>query len=104
AAAAERISRFVGRKLDIGAMANVVDPGLYRNRGSEFTVSLLALISGVLLSLLFTEPAQAYVGPGAGFAFLGSFLAIFIAFASALVAFITLPVRLLVRWFRRRKA
>jgi predicted AlkP superfamily phosphohydrolase/phosphomutase len=101
--AAKRIRRFVGQNLDTEAMASVVNPDLYRNRKGDFLPSL-ALIAGCTLALMMSEPAQAYVGPGAGFAFLGSFLAIFVAFASALVAFVTLPVRLLVRFFRRRRA
>jgi predicted AlkP superfamily phosphohydrolase/phosphomutase len=52
---------------------------------------------GVALVLLMPGQAHAYIGPGAGFALAGSFLAVFAAMASALVTFITWPVRLLKR-------
>jgi predicted AlkP superfamily phosphohydrolase/phosphomutase len=52
---------------------------------------------GVLLVLLVPCQAQAYIGPGAGFALAGSFFAVFAAVASALLTFLTWPVRLLAR-------
>src|SRR5262245_22992325 len=48
--------------------------------------------------------ALAYVGPGAGFALISSFLTIAIAFVAAFFAFLTLPVRLAVRASRRRRS
>ena len=55
--------------------------------------------------LLFAAaPAHAYVGPGAGFAVLSSFLTLFLAFLYAIFALLTWPVRQLLRLFRRRKA
>lgn len=45
----------------------------------------------------------AYVGPGAGFAFLGSFLILFSAFALVLAALISWPFRMLLRVVFRRK-
>jgi predicted AlkP superfamily phosphohydrolase/phosphomutase len=54
------------------------------------TLALLAV-------LIEPSPAHAYIGPGAGFAFAGSFLAVFAAFSSALVLLLTWPVRLLGR-------
>jgi predicted AlkP superfamily phosphohydrolase/phosphomutase len=48
--------------------------------------------------------AEAYVGPGAGFAFLGSFATLFLALAAALLSLFTWPVRFVLRSFRRRKA
>ncbi len=51
------------------------------------------------------DPLLAYIGPGAGFALAGSFLAIFAAFFSALVLLLTWPARLLWRvLFRRHRA
>jgi predicted AlkP superfamily phosphohydrolase/phosphomutase len=47
--------------------------------------------------LLDPSPVHAYIGPGAGFALAGSFLAVFAAFFSALVLLLTWPVRLLWR-------
>jgi predicted AlkP superfamily phosphohydrolase/phosphomutase len=49
-------------------------------------------------------PAQGYVGPGAGFAFAGSFLALFLALALGALVFITAPVRMVIRALRRRRA
>jgi predicted AlkP superfamily phosphohydrolase/phosphomutase len=60
----------------------------------------------LLLLLLEPSPAHAYIGPGAGFALAGSFLAVFAAFFSALLLLLTWPVRLLGRalfgWRRAR--
>ena len=60
----------------------------------------------VVLAILLLTPAvlQAYVGPGAGFAFLSSFLTLFLAFLYSLFAFITWPVRRLYRLIRGWKA
>src|SRR5438552_17388970 len=59
------------------------------------TYRLLVLIAIVVLAL--PSPAHAYIGPGAGFALAGSFLAVFAAFFSALLLLFTWPVRLLWR-------
>lgn len=59
---------------------------------------IIILILGLTISL------QAYVGPGAGFAFLGSFLFIFLAFIVAIFNFLTFPIRALIRFFKRYKA
>ena len=50
-----------------------------------------------LVVLLQTGPAQAYIGPGAGFALAGSFFAVFLAICSAVLMLLTWPVRLLLR-------
>jgi predicted AlkP superfamily phosphohydrolase/phosphomutase len=49
-------------------------------------------------------PVAAYIGPGAGFAFVSSFFAIFAAFALAFLKLITAPFRSLIRTVRWRKA
>lgn len=54
--------------------------------------------------LAFPGAAMAYVGPGAGFALISSFLTIAVAFAAAFFAFLTLPVRATVRALRRRRS
>lgn len=57
-----------------------------------------------LLSFFMVPDASAYIGPGAGFAFLTSF---FLLFTSLLVSgffLLTWPIRSLLRWVRRRKA
>src|SRR5438105_4436622 len=58
------------------------------------------LLLTILLVLLVPSPAEAYIGPGAGFALAGSFLAVFAAFFSALVLLFTWPIRLLWRALR----
>jgi predicted AlkP superfamily phosphohydrolase/phosphomutase len=66
------------------------------------SVWLVACASALLL--LCAEPASAYVGPGAGFAVLSSFLTLLLAFLYSLLAVITWPVRQIWRLFRRRRA
>jgi predicted AlkP superfamily phosphohydrolase/phosphomutase len=63
---------------------------------------LLGLTLGVLL--LTPGLAHAYIGPGAGFALAGSFLAMFVALVSAVITLLTWPMRLLWRMvFSRRR-
>lgn len=50
------------------------------------------------------NPAQAYIGPGAGIAVLGSFLAVFVAMLSAILTLFTWPIRWIVRSIKGRKA
>src|SRR5438270_6749195 len=57
-----------------------------------------------LVVLLAPSPAHAYIGPGAGFALAGSFLAVFAAVCSAILMLITWPVRLLWRALFGRRA
>ena len=57
-----------------------------------------------LLPLLLSSPAYAYVGPGAGFAFLSSFLVLVVAFLMALLSLLSWPFRFLVRMLRGRIA
>jgi predicted AlkP superfamily phosphohydrolase/phosphomutase len=63
---------------------------------------VLALIVGLVL--LFPARAEAYAGPGAGFAVLSSFWTVFVAFLYSFYALVTWPIRQLLRLFRRRKA
>lgn len=48
--------------------------------------------------------ARAYIGPGAGFAVMGSFLAISMAMLSAVLALVSWPIRYVFRYGRGRKA
>ncbi len=57
----------------------------------------------LLLALLATAPLLAYVGPGAGFAFVGSFFFIFAAFFLAVFNFLTFPIRALLRFIKRAR-
>jgi predicted AlkP superfamily phosphohydrolase/phosphomutase len=49
------------------------------------------------LTVLFPGTAYAYIGPGAGFAFLGSFFVFFLAFFFAFLALLSWPLRFLLR-------
>jgi predicted AlkP superfamily phosphohydrolase/phosphomutase len=62
------------------------------------------IINITSLIIILTIGLQAYVGPGAGFAFLGSFFFIFIAFIVAIFNFLTFPIRAFFRFFKRYKA
>lgn len=68
----------------------------------KFWLIVLALI-GVFV-LVDSQPALAYIGPGAGFAFLTSFLMLFASFFMAFFTFLTWPIRVVLRFFKRRKA
>ena len=53
--------------------------------------------------LLFPSDAPAYVGPGAGFAVISSFFILFVTVVLAFFTIITLPIRLVVLYLKRRK-
>ncbi|MEN8153586.1 MAG: alkaline phosphatase family protein [Acidobacteriota bacterium] len=57
----------------------------------------------IIFLIISTLPVFSYVGPGAGFAFAGSFLFIFLAFFLALFNFITFPIRALIQFIKRIK-
>lgn len=71
-----------------------------RTRGPDRRAAILLL--GAALFLAATEPAHAYIGPGAGIALIGSFLTVFVAILSAFLAMLTWPIRWLVRAVRGR--
>ncbi len=54
--------------------------------------------------LIITIPLKAYIGPGAGFAFLSSFLVLFLTFFLAVFSFLSWPFRLLIRLIKGQKA
>jgi predicted AlkP superfamily phosphohydrolase/phosphomutase len=62
------------------------------------------LPSAILLLLAAGIPAAAYIGPGAGFAFLSSFLVLFLTFFLAIFSFLSWPFRFLFRAIRSKKA
>ncbi|MHC4207045.1 MAG: alkaline phosphatase family protein [Planctomycetota bacterium] len=66
--------------------------------------ALKSLLLAAVIVLLIPAKAQAYIGPGAGFAVAGSLLAIFSATLSAVLALFTWPVRCLIRTIRGRRA
>lgn len=65
----------------------------------ERTSVVLALAAGLLAS---AAPAQAYIGPGAGFALLSSFLVVFVTILLAIASILTWPFRTLWRLITRR--
>lgn len=65
---------------------------------------LKLLLPAVLFLLAMPGQAQAYIGPGAGFAVVGSFLVMFTAILSAVLALFTWPIRYVVRAIRGRHA
>jgi hypothetical protein len=62
----------------------------------------LALIVGVVL-VCADLPAQAYIGPGAGIAFVGSLLTGLLVLLLSLCAILVWPVRALLRWLKSRR-
>lgn len=58
----------------------------------------------LLLMFLHASRAEAYVGPGAGFAVLSSFWTVFLAFLYSAYAFVSWPFRITGRWWRHRRA
>lgn len=65
---------------------------------------LCLLLLAILALLLSPSPAQAYVGPGAGFAVAGSLLAVLAALCSAVLTLLTWPMRLIWRALFLRRA
>jgi predicted AlkP superfamily phosphohydrolase/phosphomutase len=58
----------------------------------------------ILLFFLAGLPLAAYIGPGAGFAFLSSFLVLFLTFFLAIFSFLAWPFRFFFRLIRGKKA
>jgi predicted AlkP superfamily phosphohydrolase/phosphomutase len=67
------------------------------------TKFFLVLFLSKLILIGIGNSAQAYIGPGAGFAFLSSFLVLFLAFALAFFYLLSWPLRLLFRALSGRK-
>ncbi len=57
------------------------------------------VVAGAALAALATD-AQAYIGPGAGFALGGSMLVLFVTFALAFAIILTYPIRMLIRFIK----
>ncbi|UCE99172.1 MAG: alkaline phosphatase family protein [Planctomycetota bacterium] len=71
---------------------------------SQRCKNLKFLFLAIVIVLTIPTQAQAYIGPGAGFAVVGSFLVMFTALLSALLALFTWPMRYLIRAIRGRHA
>jgi predicted AlkP superfamily phosphohydrolase/phosphomutase len=76
-------------------------PSMQRNRSSYPRKKLLLFILAFCALAL---PLKAYIGPGAGFAFLSSFLVLFLTFFLAVFSFLSWPFRLIMRLLRGQKA
>ena len=103
---AERINTFLGGRLDVERMVGIVDRKLYRNRRdgvAAAAVSLGVVVLAIALGIV-PQTAHAYIGPGAGFALVGSFFALLAAVAMSLLSMLLWPLRFVVRWRRRSKA
>ncbi len=68
-----------------------------------FSFKLSVFCMFLLMGIAICVEAHAYIGPGAGFAFVGSFLALLSAAALALITFLLWPLRVLLRSRRCRK-
>ncbi len=69
---------------------------IIKKTGATVGFFLFALI------FLWAPAAHAYIGPGAGFALVSSFLTLLIAFFTAFFALLTFPIRMLIRFIKRR--
>ncbi len=58
------------------------------------------ILNASFFLLLIASPVEAYIGPGAGFAFIGSFFAIFVTFILAFFVILSWPVRYLISLVR----
>ena len=72
-------------------------------------VAIVLLTAATLGQWLLTNASdtpvqQAYIGPGAGIALLGSFFAVFLAMVSAMAVILTWPIRRISRTIRGRRA
>ena len=74
----------------------------FRARDVRNTLKLLFLAA--VLVLVLPRPAQAYIGPGAGFALAGSFLSVLAVIFSTILMLFTWPIRWVVRAIRGRRA
>ncbi|MDH7511839.1 MAG: alkaline phosphatase family protein [Clostridiales bacterium] len=71
-----------------------------KRKGLVFSALVLSIAALLSLSI----PGQAYIGPGAGFAFLSSFLVLFLTFFLAIFSFLSWPFRFLLRLAKGRQA
>jgi predicted AlkP superfamily phosphohydrolase/phosphomutase len=91
--------------------ANVGGAGIQRSTVNKGRRSTLTLVF-IFLFLLWIRwhgsvpdgPALAYIGPGAGFAFLGSFLSLVVGALAGAFSFLTWPLRVAWRTLRRGRA
>jgi predicted AlkP superfamily phosphohydrolase/phosphomutase len=74
-------------------------------RLASYRRTFLRTFPGVCLLIFgLSSPAEAYIGPGAGFAFLSSFLVLFLTFFLAVFSFLSWPFRFLLRVLKGKRA
>ncbi len=83
----------------MGMRARRLAPGRRRGQEPQWVAT-----GALVLSCLWASPAFAYIGPGAGIAFLGSFMVLFATMCVAFLSLLAWPVRFLVRTLKSRKA
>ncbi len=84
-------SQFLGQKSD--------------KRPFQTNSGMLKILLAVIFFVLITPgQAQAYIGPGAGFAVVGGVMVMFTAFLGAIIALFTWPIRYIIRAIRHRHA
>lgn len=66
-------------------------------------IRLIAAVAVVAILAAFPESAEAYIGPGAGFAVLGSFAVVFVTMVLAGVSILAWPFRMVWRAIRHRR-
>src|SRR3984893_12851678 len=105
------MKRLCGADTLVRRLGSGINPRDGRGRPSLHRERLLVACEGaratwflLIAVLLLPSLAHAYAGPGAGFAVLSSFWAIFVAFLYSFYALMTWPFRQLFRFIRRRNA
>jgi len=73
-----------------------------RGNPPAFPSALRLTLAALFVGILAPSVAHAYIGPGAGFAFLSSFLVLFATFFLAFIFFLTWPIRFAIRKIRHR--
>jgi len=78
------------------------EPPLAGRRVLTGAAARIAAVLGLILAA--GLPLGAYIGPGAGFAFLSSFLVLFLTFILAIFSFLSWPFRFVFRMIRGKRA
>ncbi len=68
----------------------------------KFNLNKYSIFFCLILFLILPDDVFAYVGPGAGFAFISSFFVIFFSLFLSLFSLLLFPVKVLINLFRRR--
>jgi predicted AlkP superfamily phosphohydrolase/phosphomutase len=89
--------------MDSDMRSGIVFHSKKRNRQAGISFYLLVLV-WIVTNLVWTPVAEAYIGPGAGFAFLSSFLFLALSFLLAIFSLLAWPFRLLARTVVRRRS